>query len=156
MGMSTEFFTAKGRIQYVFASGDPTQAEKGLRQGAKKRSGEPWILVEVPNGIAQYYRAQVITNVINPFRQEPIPHRIHPPKWGAHITVLDGRVSQQRLNMDVWEKHQNEIVEFEYSHHVHQVWKFFTLPVRSEQLESIRRELGLPPKPLHITVGRIE
>ena len=156
MGMSTDFFTAKGRVQYVFASGDPTQADKGLRQGAKKRAGEPWILVEVPNGIAQYYRAQVITNLINPFRQEPIPHRIHPPKWGAHITVLDGRFGRNQMNMDLWEKYQNEIVEFQYSHCVQQHWKFFTLPVHSEQLDLIRKELGLPPKALHITVGRIE
>lgn len=143
--MMDNWFKAKGKVQYT-----------PWRPGATKRAHKPWVTVNVPNSIAEYYRAQIVRNLINPFNQDPIPHRIHPPKWGAHITVLDGRFDIPQTHKHAWEKHQNAIVEFEYSNEVEQVWKFFVLPVRSAFLESIRAELGLPPRPLHITVGRIE
>lgn len=149
-------FKARGKIQYML---------KG-RDGSTKRANQPWVIVKVPESIAFYYRAQIQRNLINPFQQEPVPNqdgdleivpdRIHPPKWGAHITVLDGRFSVPTNKMQNWGKHDGETVDFEYSPIVHQVWKFFVLPVKSPKLDTIREELGLDPHPLHITVGRLE
>lgn len=144
-------FKSRGKIEYVMG-----------REGGIKRAGQPWILVKVPNSIAEYYRHQIINTLVNPFRMDPNlgldrePDRIHPPKWGAHITVLDGRYDIPKERQQFWKKHEGETVEFEYSPYVQQVWKFFVLPVTCPMLDNIRAELGLPKKPLHITVGRIE
>lgn len=144
-------FKSRGKIEYMMG-----------REGGVKRAGQPWVIVHVPNSIAEYYRAQIIRHLINPFNQDPnlgvnpVPDRIHPPKWGAHITVLDGRYDIPKDRMQFWNKHNRETVEFEYSPRIMQIWKFFVLPVTCPLLDDIRKELGLKPHPLHITVGRIE
>ncbi len=142
-------FKSRGKIEYMMG-----------REGGTKRAGQPWVIVHVPNSIAEYYRAQIVRHLINPFNQEPYPNnpqpdKIHPPKWGAHITVLDGRYDIPEARQKFWKKYDKQTVEFEYSPRVQQIWKFFVLPVKCDLLEQIRTELGLQPKPLHITVGRI-
>lgn len=126
------------------------------RKGATKRATKPWVVVDADWGLCEFYRYMIMRDLINPFRQDPIPHRIHPPKWGCHVTVLDGRHDIPQSNMHLWNKFEGQDIEFEYSPMIEQHWKFFVLPVRSQRLMEIRRDLGLPKKPLHITVGRIE
>lgn len=139
-----EWFKAKGKIIY-----DPK------RVGGRKRVDMPWVIVEVPESISYYYRNVVDRYVINPFRQTPTPTHLAPPMWGTHISVLDGR--HQVPNMNVWNKYNNQVIEFEYSNDIEQHWKFFVLPVRSEFLVNLIDELGVKhQKRLHITIGRID
>ena len=79
------------------------------------------------------------------------------PLFGAHITVLDGRVPVKNEHMHLWKKYQGKVIEFKYSPDIQQNWKFFHLTVQCEMLRNIRAELGLNPNyNFHITVGRIE
>lgn len=77
------------------------------------------------------------------------------PVWRAHVTVVNGK--EKITHPELWKKYNNEFIEFEYSPHIEQHWKFWVLPVRSERLREIRAELGLKPNyDLHITIGRME
>lgn len=138
------WFKAKGKLVY------------GANPALEKRADKPWARVETPSGISDYYRHMLVRSVINPFRQEGVDMtKVHPPMIGAHITVINGRHTIPPSNT-FWKKYDGKIIEYEYSIELEQVWKFFVLPVRCEFLERVREELGLPPHPFHITVGRME
>jgi hypothetical protein len=119
------------------------------REGIKKvqRDTPWWVIVQLPHDdLSNFYRRWLknFYGIVS-----------HPPVWGTHVTVLDGRVPVKPEFMGAWKKHHGETVEFEYSPYVEQHWKFFTLPVRSEFLHGVRKELGFDvEKSLHITFGR--
>lgn len=78
------------------------------------------------------------------------------PMYGLHVTVVKGteQVPLKMLNLN-WKKHQGKMVALEYSPELYRHWQFWSLPVRSLDLENLRTELGLSSKfNFHITVGR--
>ena len=79
---------------------------------------------------------------------------LQPPMWCKHITVVRG--TERVPNMDKWKLHDGRRVEFEYCPEIilnH--WRFWSLSVRSNDLNALRVELGLKPiNNLHITIGR--
>ena len=79
--------------------------------------------------------------------------KLQSPVWKCHITVVDPR--EKLKYPEKWNAHKDEFIKFEYSPDVERTWKFWSLPVKSKQLENIREELGLNPKfNFHITIGR--
>lgn len=120
------------------------------RPGIKKvqRATPWWVIVDLDDGITHYYRWWLK-------RMKGI--FVHPPAWGVHLTVLDGRRKVQPEFMGEWKKHHGKVIEIEYSVAFEQHWKFFVLPVRSEFLTDLRHGLGFTDKhPLHITFGRLD
>lgn len=115
----------------------------------KIRHGQDWFLfVEADFGLAAFYRWLV-------FRRFGL--RLQPTAWKPHVTVLDGRKKVEPHFQKFWKKYEKQKVEFEYSVEVEQHWKFWVLPVRSEQLLDMREELGFSRNyPLHLTFGRME
>lgn len=117
------------------------------RPGLKKIRPGTLVVANVDPGIAEYYRWWV---------KKRFGLHLHNTAFIPHITIVDGKVKNDNKHQ-LWKKHQNEIIDFEYSVEFEQHWKFWTLPVRSPQLEAIRRELGLNPNyNFHITFGRME
>jgi hypothetical protein len=129
-----QFFKLKGKLVY-----EPVRTE--LRKTFKAKT----LIVDLPfDDLALYYCSVI--------KQKYGVH-LHPPMWGNHVTVVRG--DEKPPKSQVWKKHEGETVEFEVSPHLYRNWNFWCLPVRSQQLHDIRKELGLAAfHEMHVTVGR--
>lgn len=118
------------------------------RPGIKKvRKGE-LIVAEVDTNIAEYYRWWV---------KKRYGLRLQNTAWISHITIVDGKSALDLSKNENWKKFHGQFIEFEYSVEIEQHWKFWTLPVRSNDLMMVRKSLGLAPSyNFHITFGRME
>jgi len=117
------------------------------RPGLRKERPGSLIVADLDFGIGEYYRWWVLKR---------FGLMLQPTAWKPHVTVLDGRKGLSPEAMKLWKKHQNKIIDLEYSVEVEQHWKFWVLPVRSKALNDIRSELGLESsKNFHITIGRM-
>ena len=125
------------------------------KENAKKRNNPWWIIADVDYNISNYYSWWVQRMILNPpWATNGI--KLHPPMWGTHITVLDGRNEVQPEYHHLWKKYHGKIINFNYSPDVQQIHKFWVIPVKCKFLMNIRKELGIDdPYPLHITIGRI-
>lgn len=110
----------------------------------KLRYGNKNLVVDVDQQLADYYRSLL------------------PFYWNHNRCRFDAHISVVRLEspakLDLWGKHDGETISFEYSNEI--AWDdiYIWLPVRSQRLEDIRVELGLPFQPwwknlFHITVA---
>ena len=88
------------------------------------------------------------------------------PKWvglkrqayPAHVSVVR---KETPPDMGVWRKHDGKTIPFEYLEQIENDETYYWLPVRSEGLVVVRRELGLPPWPpwrnkYHLTIGNLK
>ena len=74
--------------------------------------------------------------------------------WKPHCTVTRGENPRGRKML--WKKYDRFPVDLHYSPEVWTNGKHWWLPVASPELEKIRKELGLRPRPyvpFHITIG---
>lgn len=97
--------------------------------------------------IAAYYRALIPKHIT-----------VRRPKYPAHVSVFR---KYPAVNMDHWGKYEGHVVEFEYYNDTDSDEKYVWLPVRSEAMLTIRRELGLPDRPwwtngFHMTIGNFK
>ena len=134
---------------YGFIKYDPS------RPGMKRRT-EWWSILEVPGGIADYYRKMVETRYGIELCQ---------PSWGAHVSIIRGEKPREDL-MHLWKKYDGKRIEFEYSVYPryngdtrvltnHTSVDFWYLDVHAPFLTDIRKELELPYDwKLHLTIGR--
>lgn len=114
------------------------------------RYGRENLVLDVDQEIVRYYR-----NLL------PKSIRTNTQMYNAHISV----VRKENPNMEFWNKHAGEEIEFEYTHVVRNGTLYFWVDAFSKRLEDIRVELGLPiispyiepPKDykhtFHITIG---
>ncbi len=119
------------------------------RPGMKRVRPGSFLIAEVDNGIASYYRWWV-----NKRYGLALQHTA----WKPHITIVDGKRPLTDAQMKLWKKYQHLVIDFEYSVEMEQQWKFWVLPVRSQKLSEIRAEFGFDthkPYPFHITFGRM-
>lgn len=80
--------------------------------------------------------------------------RLQRPVWRPHVTIVKG--NEKIKNELSWKKHDQVIIEYEYSPAIEKNFQFWTLPVRCDQMKELRRDLGLKPDfPFHITIGRL-
>lgn len=133
-----DYFKAVGKIHYA-----PT------REKLKKTrvADDNFLIIDFPNDIGVYYRHWV---------KKQFGLFLNPPAYGCHITVLDGRSNIADEYKHNWEKHLGRSICLYYSPEIYQHWKFWCLPVVSDDVKMIRRELGFfDEKPLHVTIGRM-
>ena len=121
-----------------------------------KRRTEWWSILEVPGGIADYYRNMV---------EKRYGIELCQPSWGAHVSIIRGEKPRDDL-MHLWKKYDGKRVEFEYAAYPryngdtrvvtkHDSGAFWFLDVHCEFLTDIRKELELPYDwKLHLTIGR--
>lgn len=75
-------------------------------------------------------------------------------RWGPHISVVAG---ERPKNKELWNALPGKICEFRYSVNHRNDDHFIWLDVQSDDLEKIRKDLGLSRKPFfsfHLTLGR--
>lgn len=125
------------------------------RPGMKRRT-DWWAILEVPGGIADYYRTMI---------ENRYGIQLCKPSWGAHISIIRGEKPRPDL-MHLWKKYDGKRVEFEYSVWPryngdtrvltnHQAGEFWYIDTYCDELTQIRQELELPYDwKLHLTVGR--
>ena len=125
-----------------------------LSIGTIKYSENPYkIIVEIDQAIADYYRSFI-----------PKYFNVKRPKYSAHISVL--RKEDPKFKM-FWNKYDGKNVSFEYENYIYNDETYYWLNAWSDELENIRKELGLMPtsditySPDHkhkfdITIGNIK
>ena len=105
-----------------------------------------WLALEVNDSIAHYYRHRV---------DATLGVKLNRPLWRAHVTVIRGE-RPARFREALWKKYHGYSVQIAYSPDIQLSPKYAWLPVKSQELEDIREELGLPRQPrvpFHLTVG---
>lgn len=114
----------------------------------KTRSADDFFLIiDFPNDIGEYYRHWV---------KKRFGLFLNPPAYGCHITVLDGRTPVSKEYLKHWKKYDKQSIKIQYSPDIYQHWKFWCLPIVSNDVIMIRNELGFfEDKPLHVTIGRM-
>lgn len=119
-----------------------------FRPGIRKVRPGSLIVANVDPNIAEYYRWWV---------KKRFGLRLQNTAFIPHVTVLDGKNANTAVDMKRWKAFEGQTVDIEYSVGIEQHWKFWVLPVRSNDLQAVRLDLGLAPtSKLHITFGRME
>lgn len=98
-----------------------------------------WLVLNGPNSIAWYYSRMV---------EKLIWKKVSTPLHGLHVTVVAGKY-QDVTSHSLWEKRQGQKVLFEYSSVIYTDGSYFWLKVKCDELNNIRRELGLSDEPFH-------
>ena len=79
------------------------------------------------------------------------------PRYGSHICVNYGNIQKPSLDkMHLWNKYNNQEIEFFYSNKIQTDGKYYWLNVFSDKLDEIRNELGLTNDlhcGLHLSIG---
>jgi len=84
--------------------------------------------------------------------------KLQPPAWKEHITIIRNEEPPE-ANKGLWEKYTGKRIEFAYSSHPETDGLFVWLRVECSLFETLREELGLPPKPtipVHMTIGNLK
>lgn len=87
------------------------------------------LIVEVDQGISDYYRSTI-----------PKYIKTNKQLYPAHISVVRKEIPP---NLNVWNKYQDKEIEFQYEHYVYNDDVYIWLNVFCDELEFIRKELGL-------------
>ena len=75
------------------------------------------------------------------------------PMWGKHVTIVRG--DEQGFRSENWGKHEGQMIDIFYTPNLERTWKFWSVPVKGDNLFELRRELGLNAfHDFHITVAR--
>jgi hypothetical protein len=108
-----------------------------------------WVIGECDKGIVDYYRWW-FTKVTS--------MKIFGSKHGAHISVVRGE--EENIEPGTWVRDLSDrYVDFKYDQRIRCNKSYVWLNVESEEMEQIRMDVGLSPKPpfgLHLTIGRSE
>lgn len=108
-----------------------------------------WLIIGVDESICHYYRKLIS------YQNRSL--RFNRPKYPAHVTVIAGKheIIKDKYK-DLWNKYQDEIVEFLYDSEIVIDRQYFWLRVECKRIEDIREELGLTrkiPVPWHLTIA---
>jgi hypothetical protein len=156
-----EFLKAQGRLIY-----DPPRTD--LKKVHKSRT----LVIELPwDDLDLYYQWHLRKRYGSWFDHELRKQRVYNetqtalreidenipcvtrPMWGKHVTVVRG--DEPGWKSQNWGKHAGEKIDVFYTPHLQRTWKFWSLPVKDDNLFELRRELGLKAfHDFHITVAR--
>lgn len=111
-----------------------------------------WLIVKVNDEVCEYYR-----HLANLYNRTLC---LNQPRDGAHITVIAGKYELiDDSHKHLWNKYQNDRIDFKYNISIGDDGEYFWLPVECERIEEIRNELGLKrriPIPWHLTIGNLK
>lgn len=114
---------------------------------ATRQSGRWWAALKIPWGIGEYYRH---------WAKKEWGYDFTPPIWGEHVSIIRGEFPRK---LKLWRKYHGEKFSIQYSEVLDFNGTYAWLAVNAPQMEEIRMELGLPPKPkkdFHLTVGNVK
>ena len=107
----------------------------------------PKLVLNTDQGIADFYRS-IVPKYIN----------VNKPRYSAHISIVR---KEPKVDMKLWGTKEGQPVEFEYFNELDWDELYIWLPIRSEAIKEIRKELGLAEYPwwingYHLTVGNFK
>lgn len=105
-------YTSKGTLRY------------------EKRGDAYKLIVEVDQGISDYYRSLI-----------PKWIAVQPQMYPAHVSVVR---KETPINVEYWGRYEGEEIAFVYENIVRSGKVYFWLNVFCKRLEVVRLELGLP------------
>ncbi|HYG36765.1 MAG TPA: hypothetical protein VEC99_18375 [Clostridia bacterium] len=82
-----------------------------------KRKRDWWVVVELDQGITDYYRWWVNRMLLNPLGFER--KGLQMPSWGPHMSIIRGEKPWPD-KMHLWKKYDGQQVEFHYDYKVRQ------------------------------------
>lgn len=103
-----------------------------------------WLIVKVDTGLAEYYLHSMLLG------------RSNFPARGPHITVTCGEKESTSFNFQVLHVYHGKIVDFTYGTAIGTNGRAFWLDCNSVALDKIRKDLGLPPRKFHLSIGNIK
>lgn len=127
--------SSKGRLFVA----DPRAKDQGDRKW--------WMLLSADPGIVDFYNWLCIRHGWEMLKGS---------RYGPHISVVSG---EKPKYIEVWNQLPNTYHNFEYSNEIRTDGDFVWVDVRSNELEQVRTELGLPARPyfsFHLTIGRLK
>jgi hypothetical protein len=81
----------------------------------------------------------------------------YPSMNGCHITFIAGEKDDRIVSFDELMSYYSKDIEFKYSNQVYTNTQAFWVAVESEELNEIRKSLGLRPRlTMHLTLGNIK
>lgn len=137
-----QLVTIKGRLK-VF----PKDRDR-LRK-KKKPNEEQTIVVNVSNDFSHYYAN---------FLKKEFGLLLEPPPFGSHVTVNNGieEIKDLDSKLEYLKSLNDKVITLTYDPKIYRHWEFFAVHVYSNDLNNIRRKLGLSPKrSFHITIGKV-
>ncbi len=126
------------------------KAEGELYYYDKNIRDTQWLLLNADSSIIEYYA--------NWIKKEYWLDKVQKPKHGSHISVIRGELIEDSLFRQYWKKYHGQKTTFYYSNEIQNNGEHFWLPVYSEDLRNIRKELGLSEEPeynMHLTIIRL-
>jgi hypothetical protein len=118
---------------------DPRAKDKGNRKW--------WLLLKCDPEIINFYHWLAIRNGWEIVKGS---------RWGPHISVVTG---EKPKDMQLWQTLPGKLCNFKYSINHRIERQFIWIDVQSDDLEKVRMDLGLKPKPFfsfHLTIGRFK
>lgn len=108
-----------------------------------------WVILECDKGIIDYYKWFLTKKGV----------KLDALMWGSHISIIRGGVWDRIEDeyKEYWKFNNGQIINFKYGDLVTNGVHWW-LEVQSEELEEMRKYLGLNPHPdfgFHITIGKI-
>jgi hypothetical protein len=116
---------------------------------SEKTAFKPWwVILQCDKEIVRYYQ-HIFYKLYWKKLQTPV--------WQSHLSIVRGEEPQLKNN---WGKWHGKYIEYEYIYdgHFENNGIYFWLKARSLQLNTIREELGIDPKPtmdFHISIGSL-
>lgn len=140
--MNNQLITIKGVLK-VFPK-DRSRLKK-----KKKPNEEQTIVVNISNDFSHYYSS---------FLRREFGLFLEPPPFGSHVTVNNGleEIANRDDKIEYLNSLNGKVITFQYDPEIYRHWEFFAVKVYSNELNSIRKQLGLSPKrSFHITIGKV-
>lgn len=115
---------------------------------AGKAQNPWWAIIECPKDIIEYYHHWIA-------KEENV--KLNKPLFGAHISVIRGEEPPDSFK-SIWGAGQGSELLFSYKHEVETNGEYWWLRVRCEELNALRKKMGLNSEvefDFHLTIGRV-
>lgn len=132
-------FTVNGKLVY-----DP------IRHDFKKTHKSRTLILELPKDDLDLYYQWFLERKYGQWL------KIQRPMYGLHCTIIKGDEFISNEKIHIWNKHQGMQIQIELDESsLKSHWKFWSLEVKSPELEDLRKEFGLNIyHNFHVTIGR--
>lgn len=134
--MAEQWIKTRGKLVY-----DPVR--RGFKKGYKVRT----LIAELPRDELDLYYQWFLKKRYGEWLW------LQRPMFGLHVTVVRG--DENGFKSNLWGAYAGLKVDLEYGPIIRHHWGFWSLPVRGNDLLTLRQGLGLKAQhDFHVTVGR--
>jgi hypothetical protein len=115
----------------------------------KGKCDPTWVILQCDDDIVDYYKWFLNKRGV----------KLDALMWGSHVSIIRGEAYDKinNNNIEKWKYNDGQYIEFKYGDLVTNGIHWW-LEVQSDELEQMRLNLGLKPRPdfgFHITIGKV-